>query len=43
LSALPQSAIIYSCHRGGQTYQTPLLPGFALVLAELLAVADRWR
>ncbi len=25
------------------TYQTPLLPGFELPLARLLAVADRWR
>ncbi len=25
------------------TYQTPLLPGFDLPLARLLAVADRWR
>jgi Uma2 family endonuclease len=25
-----------------ETYQTPLLPGFELPLAHLLAVADRW-
>ena len=25
-----------------ETYQTPLLPGFELPLARLLAVADRW-
>jgi Uma2 family endonuclease len=25
-----------------ETYQTPLLPGFELALARLLAVADRW-
>jgi Uma2 family endonuclease len=27
----------------GESYQTPLLPGFELPLALLLAVADRWR
>jgi Uma2 family endonuclease len=27
----------------GQTYRTPLLPGLELPLAQLLAVADRWR
>ncbi|HEX4591741.1 MAG TPA: Uma2 family endonuclease, partial [Gemmataceae bacterium] len=26
----------------GSTYATPLLPGFELPLAKLLAVADRW-
>ncbi len=26
-----------------ETYTTPLLPGFVLKLAELLAVADRWK
>ncbi len=26
----------------GDTYQTPLLPGFELALAELLAAADDW-
>jgi hypothetical protein len=25
-----------------ETYQTPLLPGFGLLLSRLLAVADRW-
>jgi Uma2 family endonuclease len=29
--------------REGEVYRTGLLPGFELVLAELLAVADRWR
>jgi Uma2 family endonuclease len=29
--------------REGETYQTPLLPGFELPLAELLAVADQWK
>jgi Uma2 family endonuclease len=28
--------------REHQTYRTPLLPGFQLPLADLLAVADRW-
>jgi Uma2 family endonuclease len=28
--------------REGDTYRTPLLPGFELPLARLLAVADRW-
>jgi Uma2 family endonuclease len=28
--------------REGETYRTPLLPGFELPLARLLAVADRW-
>jgi Uma2 family endonuclease len=27
----------------GETYRTPLLPGFELPVAQLLAVADRWR
>jgi Uma2 family endonuclease len=27
----------------GETYSTPLLPGFELPLARLLAVADRWQ
>ena len=26
----------------GQTYETPLLPGFVLPLKQLLALADRW-
>jgi len=29
--------------REGETYRTPLLPGFELPLAQLLAVADRWQ
>ena len=29
--------------REGEIYRTPLLPGFELPLAELLAVADRWQ
>jgi Uma2 family endonuclease len=28
--------------REGETYRTPLLPGFELPLARLLAAADRW-
>jgi Uma2 family endonuclease len=28
--------------REGETYQTPLLPGFTLPLGRLLALADRW-
>jgi Uma2 family endonuclease len=27
----------------GETYRTPLLPGFEVPLAQLLAVADRWQ
>jgi Uma2 family endonuclease len=27
----------------GEVYRTPLLPGFELPLARLLAVADRWQ
>lgn len=39
--------IVYSRHgkriiREGETYTTPLLPGFELPLARLFAVADRW-
>jgi Uma2 family endonuclease len=29
--------------REGEIYRTPLLPGFELALAPLLAVADRWK
>ncbi|HKI30437.1 MAG TPA: Uma2 family endonuclease [Gemmataceae bacterium] len=29
--------------REGETYRSPLLPGFELPLAQLLAVADRWQ
>jgi Uma2 family endonuclease len=28
--------------REAETYQTPLLPGFELPLAQLLAAADAW-
>jgi Uma2 family endonuclease len=27
----------------GDTYRTPLLPGFELPLARILAAADRWK
>ncbi len=35
----PEELIVHE----GETYRTPLLPGFELPLAELLAVADRWQ
>ena len=35
----PEKVVIHE----GETYCTPLLPGFELPLSELLAVADRWQ
>lgn len=37
--AAPEEQIV----REGEIYRTPLLPGFEVPLAELLAVADRWQ
>ncbi len=34
----PEAVVIHE----GETYRTPLLPGFELPLSPLLAVADRW-
>jgi Uma2 family endonuclease len=34
----PEELVIHE----GETYRTPLLPGFELALSPLLAVADRW-
>jgi Uma2 family endonuclease len=37
--AVPAELVV----KEGEVYRTPLLPGFELPLAELLAVADRWQ
>jgi Uma2 family endonuclease len=37
-AAAPEKLIVHE----GESYRTPLLPGFELALDQLLAVADRW-